>query len=179
MTRHARAVLTLALVVAIPTGHAAAAPCWYPPVAAPVVDPFREPACTWCAGNRGIEYGTRPGSPVRAVATGTVAYAGSIAGTVYVVLRHADGRRVTYGNLRPTRWSPGDVVVRNTTVGVTAGRFHLGLRDGNRYVDPAPFIGALRYQPRLIPTDSSRANPAPPPTLSCRVRPGGNRRWPG
>ena len=32
-----------------------------PPVAAPVVDPFREPPCAWCPGNRGIEYGPPAG----------------------------------------------------------------------------------------------------------------------
>ena len=36
-----------------------------------------------------------------AVASGEVTFSGTVAGTRYVVVRHADGLRVTYGNLRP------------------------------------------------------------------------------
>jgi hypothetical protein len=58
-------------------------------------------------------------------------------------------------------------VVRGARVGTTAGPFHLGLREGGRYVDPEPFIGEWRGVPRLVPTDGSAAAPAPPPRLVC------------
>ena len=42
------------------------------PVSGVVVDGFREPACRWCAGNRGLEFSTDVGSPVRAAVAGSV-----------------------------------------------------------------------------------------------------------
>ena len=158
----------LAIVSAtVPYGAVHALPCWRPPVTAPVTDPFREPSCAWCPGNRGIEYGTSGGATVRSVATGRVAYAGRIAGTVYVVVRHGDGRRITYGNLARESFDTGDLVIRGQLIGRTAGRFHLGVREGARYVDPAPFIGRLVHRPRLIPSDGGRGNPAPSARLTC------------
>ena len=88
-----------------------AQPCWQPPIAAPVSDPFRAPVCQWCPGNRGIEYATRPGTTVRSVGAGTVSYAGTIAGTRYVVVRLANGWRVTYGDLASSDLRTGDVLV--------------------------------------------------------------------
>lgn len=160
-------VVTIALVAVAHASPSLAAPCWSPAVTAAVTDPFRAPACPWCAGNRGIEYGTSAGDRVLAVASGEVTFAGNVAGTRYVVVRHADGLRVTYGNLSDTGLSRGDRVNRGSIVGHAAGRFHLGARDGERYIDPAPFIGALRGVVRLVPADGTSAAPAPPPRLRC------------
>jgi murein DD-endopeptidase MepM/ murein hydrolase activator NlpD len=157
----------VALSTCVPLGVATAAVCWSPPVDAPITDPFRPPTCTWCPGNRGLEYGTSRGAPVRAVATGRVTYAGSIAGTVYVVVRHGDGRRVTYGNLLGESFDVGDLVIRGQIIGRADGRFHLGVREGERYVDPGRLIGRFISRPRLVPVDGSRPNPAPAPHLSC------------
>jgi murein DD-endopeptidase MepM/ murein hydrolase activator NlpD len=142
-------------------------PCWESPVHAAVSDPFREPRCPWCPGNRGIEYATTAGVRVRAVATGRVSFAGTIAGTVYVVVRHGGDRRVTYANLIDESFSVGDLVVRGQTIGRTAGRLHFGLRVGDRYVDPAPLLGRWVHRPRLIPVDGGPGNPAPAPRLRC------------
>ena len=167
-SRRRTAALVCVLIVGAVPGHVVrAAPCWSPPVEAEVTDPFREPACAWCPGNRGIEYGTAVAAPVRAVASGEVTFSGSVAGTRYVVVRHADGRRVTYGNLAASGLNRGDLVTRGAVVGLTAGRLHLGVRDGERYVDPAPFIGELHGVVRLIPADGSAPAPAPPPRLRC------------
>jgi len=172
MSRVLRRACLLAAIVTtiIPSGAVNAAPCWRPPVTAPIVDPFREPDCPWCPGNRGIEYGTARGASVRAVATGRVTYAGRLAGTVYVVVRHGDGRRVTYGNLTDESFDLDDLVTRGQLVGRAAGRFHLGVREGDRYVDPAAFLGRLVRQPRLVPASGAAGNPAPPPRLTCRGR---------
>ncbi|MEO6653774.1 MAG: peptidoglycan DD-metalloendopeptidase family protein [Ilumatobacteraceae bacterium] len=163
-----RRLVATAIAVAslLPAGVATAAPCWHPPVTAPVTDPFRQPACRWCPGNRGIEYGTPAGASVSALATGRVSYAGTIAGVGYLVVRLAEGRRVTYGNITAFH-SMGDLVVRGSAVGVAAGRFHLGLRDGEEYVDPSPYLGRWSSRPRLIPTDGSSANPPGPPRVTC------------
>ena len=164
------ALIATSMAVAAPVGSVAAGPCWPPPVDAPVVDPFREPECRWCPGNRGLEYGTAPGVRVAAVATGRVTFAGSIAGIVYVVIRHADGLRATYGNLRSSDHDVGDLVARGAVVGRAAGRVHFGLRDGDRYLDPARRLGRLVHRARLVPVDGRPGNPSPPPRLRCDAR---------
>jgi murein DD-endopeptidase MepM/ murein hydrolase activator NlpD len=151
-----------------PAGVAHGASCWQAPVQAPIADPFREPACPWCSGNRGIEYRVRSNTQVRAVATGRVSFAGTIAGTTYLVVNHADGVRATYGNLDQARFERGDLVVRRTVVGEATGSFHFGLRDGARYVDPARFIGRFVYRARLLPTSADSPAQPPTPTLRCR-----------
>lgn len=163
----ATATVALALLVS-PSGVGAAGSCWRPPTAAPVLDPYREPACRWCPGNRGIEYDTDPGSPVRAVTTGTVTFAGSVAGVVYLVVIDPGGRRVTYGRMRGLRFARGDVVAAGAVVGFAERSFHLGVREGDRYVDPQPLLGRFVTRPRLVPTDGGRPNPPPAPTLRCR-----------
>jgi murein DD-endopeptidase MepM/ murein hydrolase activator NlpD len=162
-----RVVLAAALLSVPANGSATAGACWMPPVTAEISDPFREPACRWCSGNRGLEYATPPGAAVRAVAAGHVTFSGRVADVEYVVVRHGDGRRVTYGNLSARLASEGDVVVAGVLVGRTAGRFHLGVREGDRYVDPAPLIGRLVGVVRLIPSDGTAPPPAPPPALRC------------
>ncbi len=167
--RRLRRVAAVTVVVAglVPAGRAESGPCWHPPVDAPIADPFRPPPCPWCPGNRGIEYATRPGTPVRAVAAGVVSFAGSVAGRSYVVVRHGDGRRATYGDLAERRVDRGERIVAGSIVGLSTETVHFGLRDGDEYVDPAPFLGRLVGRPRLIPIDGRSANPAPPPRLTC------------
>jgi murein DD-endopeptidase MepM/ murein hydrolase activator NlpD len=155
----------LSVVAVVQPPMAVAAPCWQPPVDAPVADPYREPACRWCPGNRGIEYRTRPGTPVRVVAAGRVTFAGSVAGERYVVVRHADGRRATYGNLASVAVGQGDAVVARSIIGVAARSTHFGLRRGGTYVDPTPYLGRPVTVARLIPVDGTPAAPPRPPRL--------------
>lgn len=151
----------------------AAAPCWAPPTTAAVSDPYREPACTWCPGNRGITYATPPGTSIRAIAAGTVTFAGVVAGTGYVVVELANGWRLTYGNLGQREVAVGDPVVTGSLLGSTADELHLGLRDvddggPDRYLDPTPHLGEWRFAVRLIPLHGE-PRPAPPPNLSCQA----------
>ena len=160
----------LVMVTLLASGPTASLPgCLRPPVVAPVVDPFREPACEWCPGNRGLQYGAPPGSPVRAVAAGTVSFAGVVAGTRYVVVDHdVGGLRATYGRLASTRLALGDVVAAGAVVGAVGdGGLHFGLRRGDTYLDPAPLLGRLVERPRLVPTDGTPRRAAPPPRLRC------------
>jgi murein DD-endopeptidase MepM/ murein hydrolase activator NlpD len=137
-------------------------PCWRPPVVAEVIDPFREPECRWCAGNRGIEYATTPGTAVVAVATGRVTFSGTVAGREYVVVDIGGTRRVTFGGLAERRRRTGEVVRAGDVVGITAGSLHFGLRISETYVDPAPYIGRLVGRVRLLPTDGRTAPPSRP-----------------
>ena len=150
--------------------------CWAPPVVAPVIDPYRPPACPWCPGNRGLEYGTGPGVPVRAVASGVVSFSGRVADIGYVVVRHRDGIRATYGGLREPFRAEGSFVPVGAIVGETEHDLHFGLRDGDtdEYVDPTPHIGTLVLQPRLVPLDDSPRRPGTV-RLRCGRRGGGGR----
>lgn len=154
----------LAAVVAIlaqgaVTSAIAAAPAtpivdYDPPVAEPPVSTFQPPATPYGPGRRGIEYRTAPGEDVGAVAPGVVAFAGPVAGALHVVVLHPDGRRSSYSFLARIAVARGDHVVAGQPVGVSAGSFHLGLRDASGYIDPLPLFE--RTAPRrahLVPDD--------------------------
>lgn len=161
----AAAVIVLAaLTVSAPS---VASTCWLAPVVGRVVDPFRAPACRWCAGNRGIEYSVAARTRVRAVATGVVTYSGVVAGTRYVVVDIGAGRRVTYGRLSAALVRRGDRVVARSLIGTVSGTLFFGLRVHGAYTDPSPFIGSLVGRPRLIPSDGAAPRRAPPPVLRC------------
>ena len=168
MSRLVVKVVVVAVVVELaPSSPVVGAPCCHPPVDGVVVDPFRQPPCPYCAGNRGIEYRVRAGSPVTAVAAGTVVWSGPVAGVGYVVVRHGDGRRTTYGRLASSSVRLGDRVAAGRLIGTTSHEFYFGLRVGGRYVDPAPLLGEWRTRARLVPTDGRPPWPAPPPRLRC------------
>lgn len=143
--------------------------CYQMPVEAPVVDPFRAPACAYCAGNRGLEYRTTPGQPVVAAATGTVAFNGVVAGVRYVVVRQADGLLATYGRLVRAEVVVGDAVSQGGPIGAASDQFYFGLREDGRYVDPAPRLGVVLFRPRLLPTDGGPARAPPIPRRACAV----------
>jgi len=110
-------------------------PVVLPPL--PVVDPYREPECRWCAGNRGIEFRANPGSAVVSAATGEVTFAGHVAGVAYVVVRAVDGSLVTHGGLSSISTSRGATVGSGDEVGRAGATLHLGVRRDGHYVDPA------------------------------------------
>ena len=162
-------VTTIALVCLMlvqPTS-AMASQCWRAPVGGPVVDPFRAPSCPYCAGNRGIEYGVAPSTAVRAVAAGTVIYRGTIARVIYVVVRHANGWKTTYGKLTSSSLRRGDRVAARSRIGRASGQMYFGLRIGGKYRDPAPFFGSALGRSRLVPVDGSPQRLAPPPVWRC------------
>lgn len=146
---------------------AVAAPCWRPPVTGTIIDPFREPPCPYCPGNRGLEYRITGRSPVQAVESGVVSWAGLVAGERYVVVRHGNGWRATYGRLASASLRTGDVVLGGQRIGDAEDLLYFGLRDGFRYIDPAPFLGELVGRWRLIPTDGRDARPPPAPRVRC------------
>lgn len=158
------------VAVGVQGAAAGAAPCWHPPVAGTVTDPYREPECRWCPGNRGLEYETEPGAPVRAVAAGVVTFAQSVAGRRYVVVAHPGGWRTTYGDLASIGVGRGDRVVARSIVGTAGATVHFGLRDRDGYRDPAPFIGKLTYRTRLVPVDGSPGGPPGRARITCSSR---------
>ena len=158
----AAAVATLAgplpPAMAVPT-------CLVPPVAARIVTPYRPPACTWCPGNRGVDYATTAGTVVRAAAAGTVTFAGPVAGAVWVTVAHAGGVLTSYGPLRAVMVRRGAVLTTSSVLGAAAGSLHFGVRVGGHYVDPEPLLAApVHLVPRLVPLTGHLPRP---PALRC------------
>jgi len=157
-------IAALAIVVATLTPG-----CLAPPVPGPVTQPFRAPTCTYCPGHRGIEYRVLPGTPVRAVVSGTVTFAGRVAGTTYVVLAQPDGLRATYGFLRSVEVRDGASVAQGQVVGLSTDRLYFGWREGDTPIDPTPHLGRWRVRSRLVPTGGGPGRPASAPSgrLQC------------
>jgi murein DD-endopeptidase MepM/ murein hydrolase activator NlpD len=132
-----------------------AAPCWRPPVTGQIVDHFRAPACPYCVGNRGIEYRTSTAGIVRSVAAGRVVFSGLVARTSYVVIEHANGWKVTYGQLSESRVRRGSNVARGAVLGWVESGFYFGLRVNGLYRDPESYLGRLAGRPRLVPIDGT------------------------
>ena len=93
------------------------------------------------AGHWGVDIAASPGIDVPAVGSGTVSFAGSIAGRRSVTVDHGGGIRTSYSYLAGLSVGVGQTIgVGGTvgTVGVHGGQpaFHLSLRFGSTYVDP-------------------------------------------
>lgn len=140
-----------------PAGHT-----YQPPVEAPVIDPFRLPPEPWMAGNRGIEYATVAGSPVGAIGPGVVVFAGPVAGARHVTVRHPDGLRSSYSFLATIQVAVGQGVTTGQPVGRAGDRFHVGVRRGDAYLDPASLWGTPVGGGRvvLVPLDGRGAGSA-------------------
>ncbi|MEM9713893.1 MAG: peptidoglycan DD-metalloendopeptidase family protein, partial [Actinomycetota bacterium] len=144
-----RALIVAAVSVCLVAGSAVPAAAvestdYVPPVDAPVVDEFRPPSTRYGAGNRGLEYATRPGQTVRAAARGTVSYAGNVAGRLVVSIQHPDGLRTTYTGLASISVGRGAAVDAETPIGTASATLHFGVRAGDAYLDPAALLGGRR-----------------------------------
>lgn len=118
------------------------------PVDGPVVRTFDPPAQPYGAGHRGIDIGAATGTPVRAAEAGVVAFAGPIAGSLFVSIDHADGIRTTYSWLSTVAVRQGDTVLRGAILGTTGTghpgqdppHLHFGARLGDTYIDPMTLL---------------------------------------
>ena len=140
---------------------------WSWPLAERDIDrSFTAPPDPYAAGHRGLDLAGAPGEIVTAVAAGTVAFVGDVAGTPVVTVTHG-AERSTYQPVQGTvevGWS----VVAGQPLGTllpghvgcgAAACLHLGRIKGETYLDPAELLGG-RY--RLISPDG----PVPtPPAL--------------
>ncbi|NNG89968.1 M23 family metallopeptidase [Streptomyces cacaoi] len=84
---------------------------------------WEPPPAPWAAGHRGVDLAAAPGEPVRAVAAGTVSFAGKVAGTEVVSIElNATGKpplRTAYQPVHPTVHK-GDHVTAGQQVGTLA-----------------------------------------------------------
>ncbi len=121
-----------------------------PPVAAPVIDPYRPPSTPYGSGNRGLEYAVAPGTPVAAIGPGRVVFAGQVGGRLVVSIDHPDGLRSSLVGLAVVSVDVGDRVARGQVVGRSGVLLHLGVRRNGSYLDPATLFGSTGPA-RLVP----------------------------
>ena len=147
------ALLSAAGPLADPAGPIGVSVEYRPPADAPIVDHFRPPPERWMAGNRGIDYGTGPGEPIRASADGRVVFAGSVGAALHVTIEHADRLRTSYSFVDVVLVESGMRVRGGDVIALAGGPFHFGVRtpDGT-YLDPEALLaGTLHPQVRLVP----------------------------
>lgn len=151
---------------------AIAAVCVSAPVEGPMTAPFA-PVGEY-AGHWGVDFDAEPGTTVRAPVSGTVTFAGSVAGMRTVTIEPVPGLKVSVSYLSVVDVSSGAGVTRGQRVGssgVPHGMpgVHLSVRVDGRYVDPAGFLGcrttditrALRLVEPPMPYPRRRANRHP------------------
>src|SRR4051812_9203820 len=161
----------IALVLTAPARAGAAADTptsWTRPVAGRVVRPFVAPRSRYGAGHRGADLAAAPGTPVAAAGGGRVAFAGSVAGTLHVVVDHGGGLETSVSFLATVSVRTGQTVPRGGIVGTAGGTgpehavgvVHFALRVQGEYADPMRLFAApdltevvhlapLRHRPTL------------------------------
>lgn len=137
------------------------APSYGWPVSPPqVVRRFDPPPQPWLAGHRGVDLAAAPAAEVRAAGSGTVIFAGAVAGRGVVSIAHPGGLRTTYEPVTATV-AVGAQVARGDPIGVLdAGHpgcpvtacLHWGLRRDDAYLDPLALLGLGRV--RLLPLEA-------------------------
>src|SRR5256885_4036770 len=100
----------------------APADAWARPVDGPVVKAFTPPATRYGRGHLGVHLRAAPGTPVRAAGDGIVTFAGKVAYSMHIVVRHANGWRTTYSFVASMRVKTGDRVRAGEVIGTTGGR---------------------------------------------------------
>lgn len=166
-------LLTIAIVLS--SAAPSAASTWLvPPVDGAIERRFEQPGSQWGPGHRGIDYGVGLGTAVRAVASGTVVFAGDVAGTRAVTVAHPGGLESTYSDLSEVLVMAGDRVEQGYWIGRSgkthdggSDGMHLGIKLEGAYVDPEAFIGPqdMGSAIRLVPLVWE-----PPDTLPAAFR---------
>ncbi|HEX9823029.1 MAG TPA: M23 family metallopeptidase [Actinomycetota bacterium] len=147
------------------------------PVRGPLLRPFEPPAGPYGAGHRGIDIGAGEGTPVRAAERGIVAFAGAVAGSLFVSIDHPGGVRTTYSWLSERLVRRGDAVARGQTIGRSGAghpaggppHLHFAALVGGVYVDPLLLleplgvVGLVRLAPLEEPPERAAAGGTDPP----------------
>ena len=121
------------------------------PVVGPVIRFFEAPETPYSAGHRGIDIAAPFGTPVHSTATGTVTFAGWVAGSLFVTVDHGDGIKTSYSFLSGFSVSTGQSVRAGQVIGFTGHghpdvatpHLHFGARVNGAYVDPLLLLGGL------------------------------------
>lgn len=166
-TRHAAVFLalcaTVALVPLTPAQAGARAPDggsvevvrgWHWPVEPFRLErPFVAPAHRYGPGHRGIDLRPTTADPVRAPASGLVAFSGQVAGRGVVTIDHGDGLVSTLEPVE-SELAPGTAVGAAAPVGrlssgghTAPGVLHFGVRLDGEYINPLVLLGGV---PRAV-----------------------------
>jgi murein DD-endopeptidase MepM/ murein hydrolase activator NlpD len=147
------------------------------PVAGAVARHFQAPVTRYGRGHLGVDFHAAPGTPVHAIESGIIVFAGRVGGARHVVERDARGRRLSYSFLASVVVRTGERVRPGRVLGTTGGKgehhdgnvLHIGLRIGDTYVDPMQLFGAsgLPIRVHLVPAGSGSADSG---SLSGSVR---------
>jgi len=169
------ALATPLLAAASPPPAQAQAATWPLDPRPQVVHGFDLPAKPWLPGHRGVDLSGSPGQPVLAATSGTITYAGQLAGRGVIVISTGP-RRTTYEPVVPsltvgTAVTPGTVLGRLSAVGshcAPATCLHWGLIQGKQYLNP---LTLLPNRPvRLLPLTHATPD-LPAPDLPARDQP--------
>jgi Membrane proteins related to metalloendopeptidases len=153
-------IVTICTLLFLSTFPAAAYvnPATSQPHAGTVLRSFDKPARNWLPGHRGVDLPLTPGENVVAASSGTVAFAGNVAGTPTISIDHPDGVRTTYQPVHPwvttgTGVSQGDIIgiLGHPTTGFPGLQW--GARLDGEYINPL----------RLLPRPTIRLKPSAEP----------------
>ena len=119
------------------------------PLVGTVLRGFEPPSSPYGSGHRGIDIAAPLDTPVKASADGTVAFAGWVAGSLFVSIDHPDGVRTTYSWLSSAIVRKGERVIRGQPIArsgqghpeVSQPHLHFGARIGRTYIDPMLLLG--------------------------------------
>jgi murein DD-endopeptidase MepM/ murein hydrolase activator NlpD len=141
------ALFALALLAPV-RATSATMPPYLRPVRGAILRHFEPPPTPYAAGHRGIDMRAPVGTPVRAANDGLVAFAGPVAGRLFVSIDHADGIRTTYSFLSAILVKKGATVRRGDVIAASGTgdgsspepHLHFGARTGDDYIDPEPLL---------------------------------------
>ena len=135
---------------------------WSRPVDGPIVRGYEPATRPFGPQHLGIDFGAKPGSPVRAAGDGVVAFAGLVGRSRSVAIDHPGARRTTYAYLRRVPVRPGAPIRRGDVVGFSGGTgprhepdvVHFGYRVNGHPEDPAQLFQPPRPRISLAPMDA-------------------------
>jgi murein DD-endopeptidase MepM/ murein hydrolase activator NlpD len=131
---------------------ATAAGTWTWPVTGPVIRGFDPPQDPYGSGHRGIDIAAPAGTPVLAAESGTVTFAGSVGGELFVTIAHAGGLASTYSWVSSLSVRRDDTVMRGQEIARSGSghpgaleppHLHVGVKLDGEYVDPLAYLSAL------------------------------------
>jgi murein DD-endopeptidase MepM/ murein hydrolase activator NlpD len=144
------AMIVLASLWAL-TSPAGAAGTWTWPALGPIVRPYDPPSSPYGTGHRGIDIGVPSGTVVVAPTGGTVSFAGSVGGRLFVTVDHGSGLTSTSSWVASLLVRRGEVVAAGQPI-ATSGTchpgdlepcLHFGVRLEGEYRDPLDYLGPI------------------------------------
>jgi murein DD-endopeptidase MepM/ murein hydrolase activator NlpD len=133
-----------------PTSSTSGTLAW--PLRGPIVRGYVEPANPYASGHRGIDIGAPAGTPVKAATSGTVHFAGKVAGSLFVSIDSDGGVQTTYSwvseidTRKGAHVKKGDVIALSGTGhpgGTDPTHLHFGVKQDGEYVDPMLYLSAI------------------------------------